>query len=163
MTSTTGSLQTSTHKNPIAVIAIAGLIAGTLDGLGAIIWAYLKSSTPPAVVFKYIASGVYGKEAFAGGVSMIIMGIVFHYVIATIWSTLMYGLYPRLIPVLKNKFLLGILFGIVIWLVMNFIVVPNSNAPQGKDFDRVQAVINMSILIVAVGIPICIVMHRYRK
>jgi hypothetical protein len=163
MTTTSGSIQTSTPKNAIFIIAIAGLLSGTLDGLGAIIWSYLKSGVTPDIVFKYIASGFFGKEAFAGGTSMILFGVLFHYIIATGWSILLFFLYPTLIQLLKNKFVVGIIYGIVIWVVMNLLVVPNSNVPQGKGFDLVQFAINMSILIVAVGIPISLVMHRYRQ
>jgi uncharacterized membrane protein YagU involved in acid resistance len=160
---TTGSKQLSMQKNPIVVIAIAGLTAGTLDGLGAILWAYLKSSTPPAVVFKYIASGYYGKEAFAGGMAMVMMGILFHYLIASFWSALLYLLYPQLVTFIRNKFLMGLLYGIAIWLVMSMVIVPNSNVPPRKDFEFEQVAINLSILIVAVGIPISMVMARCRR
>jgi hypothetical protein len=163
MTITSGSIPTAAPKNAIVIIAIAGLLSGTLDGLGAIIWPYLKSGVTPDIVFKYIASGFFGKEAFAGGTSMILFGVLFHYLIATGWSILLFLLYPSLIQILKNKFIIGIAYGIVIWIVMNLLVVPSSNVPQGKGFDPVQFAINLSILIIAVGIPISLVMHRYRR
>jgi hypothetical protein len=134
-----------------------------LDGLAAIIWAYLKSGVTADVVFKYIASGFFGREAFAGGTPMVLWGILFHYLIATTWSLLMFIFYPKLIQLIKNKFVVGALYGIIVWLVMNLLVVPNSNVPPGKGFDPMQVAINILILISAVGIPISLVMHRYRN
>ncbi|WP_133259728.1 hypothetical protein [Pseudochryseolinea flava] len=150
----TDPLRTTSIRPPFSTILIAGLLAGTLDGIGAMILAYFRNGVKPEVVFKYIASGYFGPEAFKGGTAMVMYGILFHYIIATGWALLLYVVYPYVIQSLQNKIIIGIIYGIVIWFGMNLIVVPASNVPAAKEFNLIQAVINAAILVVAVGLPI---------
>ena len=161
MTSTTTTLPSS--KNAFSTIAIAGILAGTLDGLAAIILAYFRSGVKPELIFKYIASGYFGPEAFKGGTEMVVWGVFFHYLIATSWAIFIYLIYPKVIGLLKNKYVVGIIAGIVVWFVMNLIVVPSSKVPPAKSFDITQVLINMAILIIAVGIPISMVIDARRS
>ena len=50
------------------IILTTGLLAGTLDILAAFIQSYLMANVVPSTVLKYIASGVFGKSAYSGGV-----------------------------------------------------------------------------------------------
>src|SRR6478735_7381956 len=62
-------------KNLLKAILIAGLIIGILDGLAACISAYVQREVTPGRVWRYVASGVFGKEAFDGGTPMAFMGL----------------------------------------------------------------------------------------
>lgn len=67
----------------ISKIIKAGLIVGTLDILSAFIYYFIKTGQKNVFnVLKYIASGIFGKETSSGGSSMIIAGLVLHYIIA---------------------------------------------------------------------------------
>jgi hypothetical protein len=68
--------------NNFSKILKAGLIVGTLDILAAFIQYAIKTGKNPTVVLKFIASGVFGKEAFNGGTMMNVYGLIFHFVIA---------------------------------------------------------------------------------
>ncbi len=76
-------------------ILITGLVAGTFDGLAAIIHLSILGKDPIRV-FNFIASGVFGKAAYTGGLSMILAGIAFHYIIATIWTFIYFMIYPKI-------------------------------------------------------------------
>jgi hypothetical protein len=141
-------------------IILAGLLAGTLDALAAIIQVHLKSNIGPLPIFRFIASGVFGQDAFAGGVPMALWGILFHYVIAMSWTALLFFLYPYLMKVM-NKFVIGFLYGIVIWLMMNLVILPLSNIPKGRGIEIESAVVAALILIIAIGIPVSLIFHRY--
>ena len=52
----------------------AGLLVGTLDITAACLQFYIKTGKGPEPVFRYIASGILGKDAFTGG-GMIFWGI----------------------------------------------------------------------------------------
>jgi hypothetical protein len=133
------------------------LIAGTLDALGAII----VYQADPAQMFRYIASGAFGGEkAFAGGSIMVVWGVLFHYVIAFGWTVFFFSIYSS-VPVLrKNRYITGTIYGVFIWVIMNRVVVPLS-AITPRPFNFQSAVIGASILIVAVGLPIAMLAHRY--
>ena len=60
-------------------VLITGLIAGTLDILAAI---FLLAGGEATRVFRFIASGAFGKAAFEGGGEMVAWGSFFHYLIA---------------------------------------------------------------------------------
>src|SRR6188768_2158888 len=68
-----------------------GLLAGLLDGTAACLQVYISRGRMPDAVFKFVASGIFGPSALSGGTMMIIWGIIFHLIIAVLWSTLYYG------------------------------------------------------------------------
>jgi hypothetical protein len=143
--------------NPWRTIILTGLLAGTLDAIAAIV----VSQASPAAVFKFIASGAFGAgKAFSGGDIMIVWGILFHYFIALSWTALFFFMYPALPLIRKNKYITGLLYGIFVWIMMNRVVIPLSEIPQ-KPFNFKGALTGMSILMVAIGLPISILTHRY--
>ncbi len=97
----------STKKFWISIFK-AGLLVGTLDILAALFHYYISTHKNPLNVFKYIASGVFGKKAFTSGSSMITWGVVFHCIIAIAFTLLFFFVYPAVIKFLKSKILLGI-------------------------------------------------------
>ena len=134
----------------------AGLIAGTLDGLGAII----VYQADPVRLFQTIASGAFGPAAREGGISMALTGVAFHYLIATSWSFLMFLIYPRLMGLLKNKLVTGVLYGAFVWCVMNLVVIPLSQIGP-RPFVLMPALIGMAILVVCIGIPLVFLADRH--
>src|SRR5690606_31104960 len=58
-------------------IIMAGLIAGTLDALAAVV----VYSIPPVSLFQFIASAAFGQIAFTGLSPYVWWGILFHYLI----------------------------------------------------------------------------------
>ena len=147
-------------KNLISNVLKAGLIVGTLDILAAFIQVYSKTQKRPIIVLNFIASGVFGKEAFSGGNKMAAFGLLFHYLIAFGFTLLFFMLYPKIKEVIKNRVIVGVFYGLFIWLVMQFLVVPLSQAPPMKL--TVQGAITASlILIVCIGLPLSWLAKRY--
>jgi uncharacterized membrane protein YagU involved in acid resistance len=89
---------------------------------------------------------VFGKKAFTGGSSMAIWGAIFHYMIGISFTLLFFLVYTTLIKFLKNKVLIGILYGVFIWVVMNLMVLPLTNAPP-LSMNAKQIIIGNLILI----------------
>ncbi len=111
---------------------------------------------------KYVASGIFGKEAFSGSNMMIIAGLVLHYSIAFAFTIFFFLLFPKIKAFSKNWILTGILYGIFIWIVMNLIVVPLSNIGS-RPFTLVNALINVIILIVCIGLPLSFMTNTFYK
>jgi len=141
-------------------ILAATLIAGSLDITAAFISVYVRGTHPIKVLY-YISSGVFGKEtAYNSGFGMAVLGLLFHYLITFLFAVFLFFVYPSLKSLLKNKILIGILYGLFVWAVMNKIVVPLSNTPPAKP--TVQSmIIAASILIVCIGIPMAWIMNRF--
>jgi hypothetical protein len=137
-------------------IVITGLIAGTLDAAAAII----VSGATPLQVFRYIASAVFGRAAFSGGLVMGFWGLLFHYMIAFSWTILFFVLYPKVVLLRKNKYVVGVLCGIFVWAVMNMVIVPMTKIP-GRAMTFTGAITQCTILILMIGLPISLLAHRY--
>ena len=62
-----------TKPSPSLVQAIlgSGAIVGVMDGVAASVYSYLLRGGTPAGVFRYVASGVFGKDASCPGPSPI--------------------------------------------------------------------------------------------
>jgi hypothetical protein len=131
----------------------AGFIVGLLDILAACIQYMLQAGKSPAPVLKFIASGVFGKAAFAGGGEMIFFGLLFHFIIAIAFAAFFFVVVSGVSFFEKNKIITGVLYGLFVWLVMNFVVLPLSNAPK-LPLSFGGAVLSLVILIVCIGIPL---------
>jgi hypothetical protein len=65
----------------ISKLIKAGLIVGTLDILAAFIQFFIQTKGNPLIILKYIASGLLGKEAYSGGDTVILLGLILHYLL----------------------------------------------------------------------------------
>jgi hypothetical protein len=140
---------------PIKWWLLAGLVAGTLDATAASLSYFIRTGNKPARVWKFVASGVFGKSASTGGNKMVIAGLCFHYLIAFLFATFFFLIYPHLKFPSKNIVVTGLLYGIFVWGVMAFIVVPMSNTVQ-LPFNLKSAIIGALILMFCVGLPIAL-------
>jgi len=146
-------------------VMITALLAGSLDLLGAILSFKASRGTFPVNIFKYIAGGVLKGKAMEGGVEMHLLGGFLHFFIAFIWSFIFYGIYPRL------KFLhhqsivvLIILWGIIIWSVMNLVVLPLSAWKAPIHFQNPREIAKaVLIIIICVAWPIVLRTKNYYK
>ncbi|KAA0993292.1 DUF1440 domain-containing protein [Dyadobacter aurulentus] len=153
----------ASRKKAINVILAATFIAGTLDILAAIlVYSIVLEQTSPSMILMSIASGVFGKAAFSGGSLMVLAGLLLHYLIAFLFSTFYYIIYPGLEFLKKQRLISGILYGIFVWLVMNLGVlriVFSAKLPS----DPEAALLGISILIIAFGIPISYIISTSRN
>lgn len=152
--------QAKQSSGTFKTILVAGLLAGTLDLLAAVAWFLLGGGKEPERIFRFIASGWFGKEAFAGGEGMAAMGVLFHYLIAFLFTGFYFFLYPSL-PVLKKNILLtAVFFGVFTWLVMNLVVVPFSKISSAT-FKPLNVSIGIGILILFFALPITLILKRH--
>jgi len=140
------------YQNPLFIknILVITLIAGTLDGLAAVVFlAKMKF----AATFRYIASAVFGKAAFEDGEKMIVAGILLHYFITFIFVNIYMIVSVNSVLLKKHKLMAGIIYGIIVWSVMNLLIVPLTQIPHAK-FNMERAIMNCIILIFCIGLPI---------
>ena len=149
-----------TALDNIRTILFAWLLCGSLDILSAFIDYYIKTGKGPDGVLKFVASGVFGKEAFNGSGAMVWLGLLFHFIIAFAFTLLFFILYPRIKWLRVNVFITAIIFGLIVWAIMNLIVVPLSNTPRPASSQR-HIIKPMLILICMIGLPLSIIYKRY--
>jgi uncharacterized membrane protein YagU involved in acid resistance len=153
------------RKQALPVILKAGLIAGILDILAAFVNHMLKSGKNPFPILNFIASGVVGKaEAYdpTNTFVMRVLGLLLHFLIATIFAAIFYYAWPLFRRVSKNWIVAGLLYGVLVWLAMNLVVVPLSSTPVMKHTTS-GVITNMLILMFCVGLPITWVTYRSRS
>jgi hypothetical protein len=140
----------------------AALFVGTLDILAAFLLYFLQTGKNPVGILNFIASGIFGKAAFSRGNLMPMAGLFFHYVIALAFTVFFFMIFIKLNKILKNKLLIGIIYGVFIWVVMNTIIGPLSNIPK-RSFDMINAILNILILITCMGIPLSFIVAKFYK
>jgi hypothetical protein len=150
-----------TFGEAIKTIIITGLLAGSLDILAACIDYYIKTGKGPEGVLRFIASGVFGKDAFTRTTTMIWFGLFFHFIIAFGLTIFFFIVYPKIKFLQINIILTAIIFGITSWLITNLIIVPLSNA--SIPFKLANAVKAALILIFAIGVPLSIIFQNFYR
>jgi len=146
---------------PARAIAYGGLTVAVLDGLDAIVFFGLRNGAGPLQIFKGIAGGLLGREAaVAGGWPTALLGVALHLTIATTIVAVFY-LASRHWPFLvRRPFVWGPIYGIAVYLQMNFVVLPLSALHAG--FPHALPVLLNGILIhiFAVGTPSALFARR---
>jgi len=154
-------IRTSAKKSLGTIILLSALLVGTLDILAAFADFYWSTGKNPlTIVSKFIASGVLGKEALTGGSSMIVLGLFLHYVIASLFTLFFFFIYPRMPFLQRNWLLTGLLYGIFIWAMMRFVVVPLSNTPPQKPLQLIGALKSCGILVCMIGLPLAFIASK---
>ena len=152
--------KTSTvFASPLKTILLAGFVAGSLDLLAAIV---ILAKMNAGGVLKYIASAIYGKDAFAGGTSMMVTGLLIHFLIAFTFAVCYFLIYPKITFCKNYPVASGLLFGIIVWVIMNLVAVPLTNV-NAAPFKWDKALLNMAILMVMIGLPISLITQQHYK
>ncbi len=145
---------------PVKTILFAGTLAGTLDIAAALLRYYVSTGKDPLVVLRYIASGVFGKDAFTGGLIMVLYGLIFHFIIAFSWTILYFVAYPRIKTLSSNRYISGTGYGLIVWCGMNLVVLPLSNVSPSP-FNFMKAAEGIAINMVCVGLPVSIIVRKH--
>lgn len=149
-------------KQLLRSILLTTLIAGLADIGLAFAQAYLKNNVMPESVLRFIASALFGREAFTGGAIMIYVGLFLHFVIVLIFTTAFYFLYKKVDWIARHTWISGCLYGIAIWCVMNLIILPMSKVPAFP-FSWNGMLTGMLILVLAIGIPVALRADKFYK
>ncbi len=100
-------------------------MAGTID----IEAAALINHVGPVLITHYIATGVMGKSALSAGAPAAYLGLLLQWAMSVVIAAI-YWFVTAGMPRLRQRWWLGgLLAGVVIFVVMNFIVMPFSAAP----------------------------------
>jgi hypothetical protein len=143
----------------VRAIAWGGLAAGVLDITAAFVIYGARGATPVRIL-QSIAGGLIGPAAFRGGLQTAALGALLHFLIAFTAAAVFYAA-SRSLPVLvRRPAVWGPLYGIVVYLFMNYVVVPLSAVPK-RPFVLRMALLILVVHMVCVGLPIAFAVHRF--
>ena len=120
-------------------ILCGGLVAGTID-IGA---AALISHLNPAVILHAIASGVLGKASFVDGASVAWLGLALQWAMSLLIAAIFVVAATRTSWLRIRWPLAGLAYGVAIYVVMNYVVVPLSAAPLRAPAAPLPIVLNL--------------------
>lgn len=141
-----------------------GLIAGALDLTGAFVVSWVRAGLRPLRIMQSISSGLMGSAAYSGGAKTATLGVVLHFLIATIWTVVFYAASRKLRFLLEQPILWGLVYGVFVFAFMNFVVLPLSAFPSGRTPPTLSSrVINLLLIMFCIGLPIAIIVRRFSK
>jgi hypothetical protein len=154
---TAASSAPAVRTGVVPAIVAGGLTAATCDFIAAMLIYHL----PGLTVGKAVARGWFGREkAMAGGLDVSIIGIVSHYSILLVAAAIFVFASLRF-PILRRQaVVVGILFGLCIYVVMHFVVLPLSAAGPGNP-KGVQLVEELLGHMFVIGLPIALWARKF--
>jgi hypothetical protein len=148
----TTALQPARLPSPYLYVLAGGLVAGTLDITYACIFWAIKAGVAPLRIFQSVAAGLLGKASFDGGAATAALGLTLHYFIATTMALAYYLVAKRWPLLTRRPGLFGATYGLLLYLIMNYVVVPLSAAGSGSK-DSVWVALSIAVHALFIGIP----------
>ena len=135
------------------LVLAGGIVAGTLDiSYACAFWA-VKLGVPARRILQSVAAGLLGEAAFQGGAATAALGLALHFLIAVSMSVTYYLVSRRWSLLWRRPLACGALYGLILYGVMNYIVVPLSAAGSGSR-DPLWIGLTVAVHALLIGIPI---------
>jgi len=149
----------SRRDSPWPPVLAGGLLAGALDITYACLFWAMKADLPPTRIFQSVAAGLLGKASFEGGAATAALGLSLHFFIACTMALTYYFVSRRWTVLVRRPVPLGIAYGLLLYVVMNFVVVPLSAASAGSR-DPTWIALTVAVHAFLIGLPIALLASR---
>jgi hypothetical protein len=148
-------------RSPFLALLAGGFVVGTLDALFAILYWRIGYGTPPSRIFQSISAGLLGPASFEGGLATAWLGAALHYFIATAIVVAYYAASIWLPALVRRPIPFGLLYGIAVYVLMNYVVIPLSAARPSR-FNLAGVASSIVVHAVCVGLPAALFARRAR-
>lgn len=138
---------------PWPAILWGGLACGVLDITAALV-VYGTFGARPIPLLQGIAAGILGSRSFEGGLPTAFLGLLCHFFIAFSAATVFVLISRRILFLVHNTLLSGVLYGIAVYYFMQGVV--RLSAARHFPFSLKMMIIGVVIHIFCVGLPIAI-------
>lgn len=128
-------------------IFVSALLASLAAGVPDVYVAALLARVSPGRVLQTIASGVLGETSYQGGSTSMALGLGLQIVISFVIALIYNIAFAQVADIRSRPLMFGALYGVVIFIVMNFVVVPLSRAHTNHDWD-VKSAVAMTIVMI---------------
>lgn len=144
----------------LRAIVTAGLVVGVLDISSAfVIW--WQRGVAPQHGLQGIAAGLLGTKSFEGGMATAGLGLALHFFVVFVVVSVFY-LASRKMPFLTKKpFVWGVLYGIGVYVVMYWIVLPSAFPTFRHRLSN--DLLELAIHICLIGLPTAFIVRRYSE
>lgn len=137
-------------------VLAGGLVAGTFDITYACAFWAIKAGVPAQRVLQSVARGVLGAAAFQGGAPTAALGLLLHFCIATSMSVAYYLVAHRWVALREKPLGYGAIYGLLLYGIMTYIVVPLSRARGGRSAGALWIILSILVHMFLIGVPIAI-------
>jgi len=141
------------------LILLAGAVGATCDITYAILYYGWKGVSAQRVL-QTVASGVLGKASYDGGAPSAALGLACHYAIVIVAAALFWFVARRWAWLREEPVTAGLAYGLAIYGVMNFVVLPLSAYPFPLRFALLTTATGLLVHMVGVGLPIALITRR---
>jgi hypothetical protein len=142
-------------------VLLGGVVVGSFDALFAVLYWRIGYGVPPSRIFQSIAAGLLGPASFEGGPGTAWLGAALHYGIATTIVAVYYAVSVRLTVLVERPFAYGLLYGLAVYAVMNYAVIPLS-AAQSPKFNLPWVASSIAVHALLIGVPAALFARRAR-
>lgn len=136
---------------------VGGLLAGTLD-IGA---AASINMIDPRVILRFIAGGLQGKAALQGGAASAWLGLFLQWGMGLLIAAIFVSVALRLRWLTEHWVVAGLAYGAVVFVVMNYVVMPLSAWHRINHFTPSGFVANLVAMLVF-GLIIALAARRFQ-
>jgi hypothetical protein len=137
---------------PLLAILVGGLVAGTLD----IAAASLINMIDPWVILRFIGGGLLGKAALQGGPAVVWLGLFLQWGMSLLIAAIFVFAALRLRWLTARPVLAGLAYGVVVFVVMNYVVVYFSAWHRVNHFTPTSFIENLlAMLVFGLIVSIC--------
>ena len=143
----------------VSAVLLGGLVAGVGDITFAISFA-AYNGMPPVRLLQVVASGLFGRQAFAGGLPMAAWGLALHFAMSLLWAAAFLVVALRKPWLALHPYIGGIAFGVVVFLVMRLVVLPLSAYPFPPSFKPLGTILDLLSHMLLFGVPIALAARR---
>ncbi|QNA87011.1 hypothetical protein G4G27_15115 [Sphingomonas sp. So64.6b] len=137
-------------------------VSGTLDLLSAVVFAGM-AGTSPLGVLRSVGSGPFGDWAVNAGALGALAGLLTHYAIMTVMVATFVIAAKRLPKILDGAVFAGLLYGVALYIIMYWIVLPlrfPAYVPKTDLWGMGNALFSHCI---CVGLPMALIARKYLR
>jgi len=144
----------------LRALVLGTVIAGALDITAAIL-TWMTRGAPAIRVLQGVAGGLLGRDTFAGGGATAALGLLLHFMIMSVIVALYVAASHGLSLLTRHAVACGIAYGIAVYVVMSFVVVPLSAAGGARPPSPYMVLEGVIVHILCVGVPIALITRRF--
>lgn len=147
-------------------IIVTAAVVAALDFCYVLVrWVWLEHALTVQELAQSIATGLLGNAAYDGGAGTAVLGLALHSMIALVWTLIFFLLTTRLqglrrlVSTMRGRVLAGLAWGPIIWLLMDFVVLPLSRA-RPTPTSSPTFYINLLQHALMIGLPMAVMLGR---
>lgn len=144
------------NRNTVLAFVYGGFVAGTID-IFAPALIYMVS---PFRILQSIARGVLGKAAFDMGATSAALGLLLQWFMSVLIALIFVYAATRMRALVRRWFVAGLAYGVVVFFVMNYVVMPLSMVAKAPTFTPLTFALNMLAMLLF-GVIVAFFANRF--